>query len=433
MQDFRHKIAVTTLALVPALGFASVKGWPQIGAFWPGMTFDEARAAAPTLTWQDGVKAPYTKKLLSIYAENAATLGGLAHVVELQPGYHDNYRATFQATQAVADAAECERITLPVVTDLEKIVGSLAATPKYDSQPVTDTTYHELKQVGASSTISFETNDDAAKRPRTADPSWRLGVAQHNVKSTTIQLASMYARDDKNARVCRITTIVDYAPDAVPTETLAFSPSMLIQQPSIALRHLSLEGVALPTDPYEMTTDCNVSRQTGQLACSLEANQASPEILSAAILRIRAMRLDPAKLDPDNLTLLKTTIPIVLTSSDKHPIDLKKTPRIKLQDVVWDSRPTPEQLEAVYPQKLLAQGKTARLTLACQVQADGSLICVDANAKPPTEPQALDDYKAFVRAGQAIMSLYVSTPKLKSGADAAGAVIETPVSFKPEE
>lgn len=433
MQKPAYRIVAATLAFLPALALASVKGWPQIGDFWPGMSFDEARAAAPKLTWQEGLKAPYTKKLLSIFAENAVTLGGLAHAVELQPGYLANYRETFQHTQPVADAAECERLTLPVVTDLEKIVGSLAATPKYDSQPVTDTTYHELKEVGASSTLSFETNDDVAKRPRTGDPTWRLGIAQHNVKSTTIQLTSMYTRDEKNARACRITTIVDYAPDAVPTETLAFSPSMLIQQPSIALRHLSLEGVTLPKDPYEMSTDCNVSRQTGQLACSLEAKDASPGILSAAILRIRAMRLDPAKLDPDNPTLLKTTIPIVLTGSDKHAIDFTKTRRIKLQDVSWASRPTPEQLEAVYPQKLLAQGKTAHLTLACQVQTDGSLICADTNAKPPTEALALADYKAFVNAGEAIMSLYVSTPKLKSGADAAGSVIETPVSFKPED
>ena len=360
-------------------------------------------------------------------------LGGLAHAVELQPGYLDNYRETFQYTQAVADPAECERLTLPVVTDLEKIVGSLAATPKYDSQPVTETTYHELKEVGTSSTISFETNEDAAKRPRTADPVWRLGMAQHNVKTTTIQLGSMYMRDEKNARPCRITTIVEYTPDAVPTETLAFNPSMLIEQPSIALRHLSLEGVTLPKDPYEMSTDCNVSRQTGQLACSLEANQASPEILSAAIVRIRAMRLDPAKLDPDNPTFLKTTIPIVLARSDQRAIDLAKARRIKLQDVTWASRPAPEQLEAVYPKKLLAQGKTAHLTLACQIQTDNSLICADTNTKPPTDAQALEDYQAFVRAGQAIMSLYVSTPKLKSGADAAGAVVETPVSFKPQD
>ncbi|MGH8262813.1 MAG: hypothetical protein ACRET4_05010, partial [Steroidobacteraceae bacterium] len=310
MRNLQRKILLAALGLMPALVCASLKGWPQIGAFWPGMTFDEARAAAPQLAWQDGQKAPYTRKLLSIVAEKAVTLGGLAHNVELQPGYQDNYRAAFYYTQTVTDAAECERLTLPVVTDLEKIVGSLAATPKYDSQPVTDTTYHELKEVGASSTISFETNDDAAKRPRSADPVWRLGMAQHNVKSTTIQLGSMYVRDDKNARACRISTIVEYAPDAVPTETLAFNPSMLIQQPSIALRHLSLEGVTLPSDPYTMSTDCSVSRQTGQLACSLEANQAGADILAAAIVRIRAMRLDPAQLDPDNPTLLKTTIPI---------------------------------------------------------------------------------------------------------------------------
>ena len=432
MQNRKRTIVLAALALMPALAFASVKGWPQIGAFWPGMTFAEARAAAPKLQWQDGLMAPYTKKVLSIFAENAVTLGGLAHGVELQPGYHDNYRATFQYTQAVADAAECERVTLPVVTDLEKIVGSLAANPKYDSRPVTDTTYHELKEVGTSSTISFETNEDATKQPRTTDPMWRLGVAQHTAKSTTIQLGSMYVRDEKNARACRITTVVDYLPDLVPTETLAFSPSMLIEQPSIALKHLSLVGVTLPSDPYEISTDCNVIRQTGQLACSLESSQASTEVLAAAIWRIRAIRLDPAKLDPDNPTLLRTTIPILLTRSDQHAIDFLKARRIKLQDVNWASRPTPEQLEAVYPQSLLAQGKTAHLTLACQIQTDDSLICADTNAKPPAEAQALADYQAFLRAGQAIMSLYVSTPKLKSGADAAGAVIDTPVSFKPQ-
>ncbi|HZF16353.1 MAG TPA: hypothetical protein VE046_10460 [Steroidobacteraceae bacterium] len=423
---------LASLILVPVTIFAAVKGWPQIGPFSPGMTFSEARAAAPSLTWKDGQVAPFTKTVRSIVADNAVTLGGLAQAVEMQPGYLENYRETFQYTHAVADAAECERLTLPVVADVERIVGSLAATPKYDTQPISDTTYHEFKQVGTSSTISFETNEDAARKPRTMDPIWRLGVAQHSAKETTVQVGSMYARDDKNARVCRITTIVEYAPVAIPTVRMEFDPSMVLEQASIGLKHISLEGVTLPSDTLELPTDCDVARQTGQLSCSLDAKQGSSEILAAAIVRIRTLRLNPAKLDPDNLTFLRITVPVVLAKSDHHAIDFLKAPRAKLADVSWTSRPSAAELESVYPSKLLAEGKTAHLDLACQIQVDGSLICADGNMKPPADPKALEDYKAFVRAGVAIMSLYVSGPKLKSGAAAAGTVIATPVSFKPE-
>lgn len=432
MKNLGSRTLFASLVLAPFMTVAAAKGWPQIGPFWPGMTFSEARAAAPKLTWKDGQVAPYTKTVRSIVADDAVTLGGLSHAVEMQPGYLENYRETFQYTHAVADAAECERLTLPVVADVERIVGSLAAMPKYDKQPITDTTYHEFRQVGTSSTISFETDEDAARKPRTADPAWRLGVAQHAVKDTTVQVGSMYARGEKNERICRITTIVDYSPVSVPTVRMEFDPSMVLEQASIGLKHLSLEGVTLPSDTVELPTDCDVVRQSGQLSCSLDAKQGSSELLTAAVVRIRMLRLDPAKLDPDNPTYLRITIPVVLAKSERRAIDFLKAPRVKLADVAWKSRPSPEQLESVYPSKLLAEGKTAHLALACQIQTDGSLICADTNAKPPTDPKELEDYKSFVRAGIAIMTLYVSAPKLASGADAAGTVIATPVSFKPE-
>ena len=424
--------SLATLILVQAAApVMAEKVWPKIGPFWTGMTFDEARAAAPKLAWHDGEIAPYTKKVLSIAANDAVTIGGLSYSIELRPGYLENYRTTYRHSQSVTDAAECQRLTLPVVADLEHTVGSFAAAPRYDTQPVTDTTYHELVQVGSGSTISFETDEDAAKVPRTGDPAWRIGIAQHTAKDTTIQVASMYRRDAQGARDCALTTIVEYAPQAVPTETKPFDPAMLVAQPSIALKHLSLEGVTLATPTVEIGWICDVARQTGALACSLDpSGEIGKDELAAAIMRVRALRLDPGKLDPDNPALLRMRIPLVLARSDRRNIDFLKAPRHKLNEVSWASRPSPEELESVYPQKLLEQGKAAKISLACQIQSDGSLICADANAKPPTDPPVLQDYKAFLWAGKAIMTLYTSAPTLRSGANASGAVVETVVDFK---
>jgi hypothetical protein len=218
------------------------------------------------------------------------------------------------------------------------------------------------------------------------------------------------------------------------TETIKFDSSMLTRQPSIALKHLSLEGVTLGAPAIEVDLYCDIRRETGLLECSrAHRERAGDEFVIAAIRRSRALRLDTANLEPDNAAPLRTNLTVVLARSERHTIDFLDAPRLTMTDVRWADQPTASDIEAVYPQDLLRQGMTATVALVCQIQADLSLLCATADPAPAGDAKALEAYKKFSWAGAAIMSLYTAAPALKSGAPSVGAVIATMVDFKPRD
>lgn len=216
--------------------------------------------------------------------------------------------------------------------------------------------------------------------------------------------------------------------------TVKIGPASLIQQPSIAWKHLTLEGVTLDAPVIEVDLSCSVARQTGALDCTRAHDEsASADYVVAAIRRSRAMRLDPAKLGPDSLVPLTTNLTVALASGDRRTIDFLGEPKLKMSDVGWTTVPSAEDLAGAYPADLRRQGIGATVNLVCQIQSDRSVLCVTTDPEPVGDARAQDVFRQFSWAGRAVMSLYVAAPKLKSGASSSGAILSTSVNFKPQD
>lgn len=444
----------------------------RLGPFVVGMSVDEARAAAPDLAWRDTAVSKYTGRTLSIAADDAVTIGSLRHSVALTPGHYNWYYAVFRHSESVPDAPACERLSLPVVAELEANFGEFWAIPRFDKRRLSSpsdlqrttqgladlaganlgvpirrrrgaqaragTPRYVLVEAGGRSLMSFETNEDADGLPRTDDPRWRLGIAEQMrpvaspYPETDIRLESYYSREDASARTCQLTTIISYTPLRPPWETIEVTPAVLTQRPSIAYLHLSLDGVTLPAPATNVKLYCAVARPTGRFLCSRAPKEkADAALVIAATMRSRAMQLAPATLDPDNPVNLRTTLSVTLAQAERRAIDFVDAPSVATGEIQWAATPDESTLQSAYPADLLKQGQTGVVALVCQIQSDLSPLCVPASPLDGGTP-AVDEVQAkFAWSARAMLSLYTAAPLLKSGAPAAGAVFSTRISFKP--
>jgi hypothetical protein len=218
------------------------------------------------------------------------------------------------------------------------------------------------------------------------------------------------------------------------TETIRVDSSSLIQQPSIAWKHLSLDGVGLDAPVIDVDLYCSVTRSSGALDCARAHRElAGAAYVVAAIRRSRTMRVDPTRLKADGDAPLHAYLTVTLASGDRRAIDFLDAPKIKMSDVQWTAVPAAADLVAAYPGDLRQQGLTATVNLVCQIQSDRSVLCATTDPEPVGDDKARDAFRQFSWAGKAIMGLYVAAPALKSGASSAGAVIATSVEFKPQD
>lgn len=216
--------------------------------------------------------------------------------------------------------------------------------------------------------------------------------------------------------------------------TIKIDRASLIQQPSIAWKHLTLEGVTLDAPVIEVDLSCSVARQTGALDCTRgHGESAGADYVVAAIRRSRAMRLDPAKLRTDSLLPLTANLTVLLASGDRRTVNFLGEPKLKMSDVEWTAVPSADDLAAAYPADLRRQGLGATVNLVCEIESDRSVLCVTTNPEPVGDAKAQDAFRQFSWAGRAVMSLYAAAPKLKSGASSSGAIISTSVDFKPQD
>lgn len=220
--------------------------------------------------------------------------------------------------------------------------------------------------------------------------------------------------------------------ESVRTQTVRFQTLRLIEQPSIAWKHLSIEGLTFDIPSIDVDLSCIVARQTGALECTrAEGEFAAADYVVAAIRRTRAMRVDTSQLAADASVELRTKVTVTLSGHDRQPLGFRDAPKLTMGDVQWAVTPSAADLAAVYPNDLLRQGVTATVPLLCQIQADQSVLCDAATADASGDNASRERSKEFSFAGKALMTRYVATPTLKSGAPSAGAVIATQVVFKP--
>jgi hypothetical protein len=417
----------------------------QVGPFTFGMSLDEARAAAPGLAWEDAERSPYSGRVLALAADNAVTLGGLPHQVTVRPGYHGGYELELETRPSVKLAAECDAAVLAVAAEAEPWIGKLTgvdATAQDSGSPPRSGLRWETRRgpdgnvsvvpvpdyafsarpapkgrvkVGKRSTVALVTRIDGVKAGD--EPDQRVGEAEGSRGTLTLSVRSKFQREESGGYSCRVRTVLRRlsqtpAPRQVDVATLRF-----IAGDTIGLRHHSLDGLPVPSQPLGFEMPCQVRRETGILNCMPPHGRDAGAWGEALLRRTGALRLDPTRFDPDDPAQLRTTLSLAIRPEDRRPLDFLERPRVPVALLRWRYRPglgTPAGFAG------------ERVEVICEVQADQSLVCTDsARTVLSTETQKVRAVRFALR----LVSGYVAEPQLADGRPSSGAVFSTVVEF----
>lgn len=102
------------------------------------------------------------------------------------------------------------------------------------------------------------------------------------------------------------------------------------------------------------------------------------------------------------------------------------TPPSVIRNPVWISRPTPEQVGKLYPERAANRGMTGSATLWCGIRANGTM----------TDCQVVDESPAGWRFGAAALSMaqyFRISPKTVDGKPVEGSRVRIPVVFSLSE
>lgn len=430
-----------------------------VGRFRVGMSFDEARAAAPDVAWENASVSSYSGKVLSIKAANAATLGGVAHDVEVAPGYYGLYTLELRHEADVTNPAECERLAVGIVAELEQLFGPLSAgeaesptltrsLPRFESRRMPDGSLVVLPaagtgisftagsprvRAGKESSIAFTELNERRSR---GGPALRTGTARREQNDEdTIGFQSHYERVDAARATCTTRTRIEHAPPLPEREPIAFDPSLVLLDVTVAAKHHTLDVVGPPAERVVVGVACTIERGNGRMRCSADDDAVANAGRYAGVAEVRAssMLLDPAKLDPDNPVPLSTHFAVAIDPGDRRSLDFADAPPLAMRDVQWRLVPRKGDLDELYPRKTLDRGFQRDVTVACQIQVDGSTICLAVDPPPPADGMPLDAFQSFSDAAVRIYRAYVAGPTLRSGAPSAGAVVRGQVSFRLQQ
>jgi protein TonB len=124
----------------------------------------------------------------------------------------------------------------------------------------------------------------------------------------------------------------------------------------------------------------------------------------------------PTQIEP-TVVPSTTATPAVITA----PVATTQPPGI-IRNPVWISRPTPEQVGRLYPERAVARGVTGSATLWCGIRANGTM----------TDCQIVDESPAGWRFGNAALSMaqyFRISPRTVDGKPVEGSRVRIPVIF----
>ena len=427
---------------------------PSLGPLRLGMTLDEVRAATPGATWQPEQVSRFTGRAYRLRSVPELPLHGLPFEVEVHRRYHEqSIRAEALLRRGSADA--CERTALDWLKSAEPGLGPFAGgapvarpgqggglqwntqrlpgggvTVVPSARPGTPgRTDGETLAVGPRSNVLAEAFDDD-ERPRArrallaGEPARLKLTATHVGPGYELEVRAEYLAergDDCSLSVKMHRLLLPALPQ--PFDVAAHP---LRSQASVALRHLAYGDTPPPAQATEVSLRCEVDRAFGfTQRCSAIGDRMPPHWEAVALRLAGWLAYDMRGVDRDDPVPLRGTVRVRLAPEDRRPLDFAASPRPPREALVFESEPGPRDVETFYPMRARDQGQEADVTLACRVEADGSLLCLPGG---PT-PGGVFAEAAVRLAGAA----YRVAPALRDGSPSVGRVVSLQVAFRLQQ
>ena len=425
MMSTRPKLGTLVLGAalaVPLLARASTEPPAgDVGPFRLGMSFADARAAAPRAGWSETI-SDYTHRPVALEGRNALRLEGLAFDVGLRPLAYGGYRLEIAHAEDGGRASQdrCAAAFAVATGRLGVRVGPLG--------PVTPLSAAEREglPVGFPDAVAGQAAETLApgQAPQAqafhpggdGTAMWLAGLRREGL---TVLVAGRYF--DRSSAMSRASCVVWARLTALPPRP-AFEWVDLTRlpsppAPSLPARRRSFSGLASPLPAAaDVEVVCDVDRHRGVVANCKAAGAIAETLARPAERQGNAVRLDPAALDPDSDIPLRLRLPLRIDPADGSPFippDGRKP--LKNSEVTWTHQPTYDSLMRLYPARALREAVGARVSVICRIKDEGDLACAD-------ERVSADDAFAEIFDGWGVKAaaLYQAGPTLPDGQPSAG-------------
>lgn len=385
------------------------------------MRIAEIKAALPGANWKLVSKSAYTGREFRMVAEDALELGGRRMKVEVTDHPH-NWDIGLTAQFAEANPQACENSGLQVLAALEASTGTL--TPGRDAGEIVG-----FGQASSARFTAFEGRREAVARKHVARSAVNLLVLSAQIQAHQQEVKATAVFDVKSTPNCRVQVMALGWQPMPPMQALPFDAGKTLQRMNIGDRHRLASGVDLPEAGALVPMQCQVSRQSGKV---LLCNEMGDRAFSAAISNVAkryagAMAFDMSGIDRDEPQPVLMDIPVRVSRSDVKPLDFGAAPALPMSDLAFTTTPPAKEVQQAFPFKALRQGVGARVDTLCQVQTDGSLICLAGSVR---QTNGQTDLAAdFSRAAAQLLPQYAVAAALKNGNPSAGQVFGLGVQF----
>ena len=415
-------LAGVLMGLCAVVAGASAEQRPiRLGPLELGMRIGEIKAALPSANWQLISKSAFTGGEFRVVAEDALDLAGRRLKVEVtNHPYNWDIGLTARFNEATPQA--CEQSGLQLLAALE--VGTGPLSPGRDpGETVT------FGQASSARFTAFEGRREAVQRKHVARSEVNLLVLSAQIQAQRQEVKASAVFDAKSTPNCRFNVMALGWQPQPPMQAVPYEESKTLQRMNIGDRHRLASGVELPEAVVVVPMQCQVSRQSGKV---LKCNELGNRPFSAAVSNVAgryagAMAFEMSGIDRDEPQPVLIDIPVRVSRDDVKPLDFGQAPVLPMTDLVFTATPSAKEVQQAYPFKALRQGVGARVETRCQVQTDGSLICL-AGAVLQSNAQT-DLVNDFSNAAARLLPLYRVAPALKDGRPSAGQVLGLGVQF----
>jgi|GEM_PF-6351957 len=414
MAHMTRSFAVLVSAMVLCASGASASERAGVGPLRLGMEYDAVRAATPGATWK-------AMAFRGIESDAALTLGGVPFGAQVTDGPWDRYRILAFHVVPLVNVASCRSDFEKVAGVLQQAVGILRAPPSFGDGEVSVGTDQQTIALGSGSALLLRhavAGKPEAEWPIELSTSWKEGATTMNVTAET-----RAAADNKPAQCVIRIALSDYVKRPRKGD-VRFDDLVFSAVPSIGRLHHSLDGVALPGSPVDLSFDCVVDDLDGHLdACKPETREAGEALIAAGLQRLGDYRVTDktrsGKWTPGEHTVAKVHI----AASDRR--DGLVVDASKQGQLVFAAQPRTEEMVRFFPRAAMADGVGSELSVGCVVQTDYSVIC------PELAVSAGAHSAAFRAAGAQIVTLYRAQPVLRDGSSSVGAGFRATISLLP--